>query len=272
MAEGGRQKITLAFIAAGPALALGSPVLFMNDHFSVATRWWLGALAGVLVIAGAWLAARDVRSIDKDRTILLEKLAEERKETAEARLRVRGILQDHLFPITATLDRIAASADAADRRRFQQQLKQEVVTVATGVIGPEGTRSCLLEYFPETNDDDKQRRLECRAVSAGRNGAPRRRFESGTRDGDNMLDHLDRRAVEFCRNLDEDPPAGWDPRLNRPYKTFINVPVAVTDENIDPFGMLTIDGLKADDLTSEDIPFLEFLASLLAIGLSVGMH
>src|SRR5579884_378747 len=262
MAEGGRQKITLAFIVAGPALGLGSPAIFMNDQFSAATRWWVGTLAVMLVIAGAWFAARDVRSIDKERAILLEK-------AADARYRVRGILQDHLFPITATLDRIVTSVDVVERRKFQQQLKQEVVTVATGVIGPDGTRSCLLEYFPAT-DTDKQRRLECRAVSSGRNGAPRRRFERGTRDGDNMLGHLDRRAVEFCKNIDEDPPVGWDPSLNRPYKTFINEPVAVNEDDAEPFGVLTIDALKAGDLTDGDIPFLEFLASLLAIGLSVG--
>lgn len=101
----------------------------------------------------------------------------------------------------------------------------------------------------------------------GRSTAPTTVFEEGTQEGNSVFAALDRGEGRYVPSVDLEPPAGWNPARSRTYKTFIAVPVEVGGRI---FGMLTLDSIRAEDLTGDEVPGLRLLADLLADALAIG--
>ena len=131
---------------------------------------------------------------------------------------------------------------------------------ASASIGPDhAVRAC---YFALEWDDARPVRLRWSGQVAGRADEPRSPFEAGTVSGDAAIAMVQDDSYLFCRDIETDPPPGWDAH-DHVYRTFLSVPVRGVEHAT---GMLTIDSLRPGDLDAErDRPILIVLARILAI-------
>lgn len=186
-----------------------------------------------------------------------EETAEQRE--LEARADTRAAVNDALDPILRQLGDISAERSKPARDRLIAQAIPFVLNAASNLIGSERSRACWFELTDETPP-----RLVPR-LAAGRTGSPTTTFEAGTAAGDATIGMVLAGENRLCRNIETEPPPGWDGTKQRDYKTFISVTVAAGDT---AFGMLTLDALEAGDLTNDDLHMLGLMASALAAALA----
>lgn len=216
---------------------------------------------GLTAAAGAALTALAVGL-----PLHAERRASARAATAEqvaedAAARMQLVLHDALEPLAYVIGRITDRPHWSRGRELlelQGQTKAVVLAAAAEVLGADRLRAC---YFALTGDRTP------RLVPAGFHGRaepPRTTFVAGTPLGDHAMELLARREDLFCPDARADPPPGWHPDGHE-YRTFIAVPVATEAR---AFGIITVDGLHAGDLTEADVAAVRVLARLLAIALN----
>jgi transcriptional regulator with GAF, ATPase, and Fis domain len=186
-----------------------------------------------------------------------EVTAEQRE--LEARADTRAAVNDALDPILRQLGDISAERSEAARERLIAQAIPFVLNAASNLIGSERSRACWFELT-----DESPPRLVPR-LAAGRSGSPTTTFEAGTAAGDAAINMVLAGENRLCRNIETDPPPGWDSSKQRDYRTFISVTVAAGDT---AFGMLTLDALEPGDLSNDDLHMLGLMASALAAALA----
>ncbi|NPC41133.1 GAF domain-containing protein [Nocardioides sp. zg-1230] len=179
----------------------------------------------------------------------------------EARADTRAAVNDALDPILRQLGDISAERSKPVRDRLIAQAIPFVLTAASNLIGSDRSRACWFELT-----DDVPPRLVPR-LDAGRSGSASTIFEPNTPSGDAAIGMVLAGENLLCRDIDTEPPPGWDSSKKRDYKTFISVSVTAADT---AFGMLTLDALEAGDLTNDDLRMLGLMASALAAALAQG--
>lgn len=208
-----------------------------------------GAALTTLAVGLPLLAERRART----RAVSAEQVAE------DAAARMQLVLDDALEPLAYLVGQITdRRTDPRDLAVLQGQAVAVVLAAAAEVLGGQRLRAC---YFALAPGDPAS------LVNAGFRGraeAPRTAFVGGTPLGDRALELLARRADLFCRDARVDAPRGWDPDLHD-YRTFIVVPVATEARE---FGIVTIDGLAAGDLSEADVAAVRVFARLLAVALN----
>jgi GAF domain-containing protein len=210
---------------------------------------------GLTVTAGAVLTAVAVGLplLAEHRTRRRAVAAERIAEDASARMRL--VLDDALEPLAYLVGRIT---DEPRDDGLRGQAVAVVLAAAAEVLGGPRLRSCWFALDPGP---------PARLVNAGFSGRaepPRTTFVAGTPLGDTALALLAERSDLFCRDARADPPPGWDPAAHD-YRTFIVVPVATEGR---AFGIVTIDGLAAGDLSERDVTAVRVFARLLAAALN----
>lgn len=225
--------------------------------------WVIGAFTGDLsgwafgltVSAGGALttAAVGLPLLLEHRTRRRAVAAERVAEDAAARMRL--VLGDALEPLAYLVGRI--TDDPADEG-LRGQAVAVVLAAAAEVLGGPRLRACWFALDP-----GPPRRL-VNAGFRGRAEAPRTTFVAGTPLGDTALALLADRADLFCGDARADPPPGWDP-AGHDYRTFLVVPVATEGRE---FGIVTIDGLAAGDLSESDVTAVRVFGRLLAAALN----
>ncbi|SHG74096.1 GAF domain-containing protein [Geodermatophilus nigrescens] len=89
-------------------------------------------------------------------------------------------------------------------------------------------------------------------------------FDEQTTLGATVLTALDKRDVVYCRDISEEPPAGWVERPTK-WRSFLSAPVIYEEQLL---GMLTVDSPVADDFDLDrDAGMVFTLAHLLATAL-----
>jgi GAF domain-containing protein len=183
------------------------------------------------------------------RAVTAERIAE------DAAARMHLVLGDALEPLAYLAGRIT---DEPHDDALRGQAVAVVLAAAAEVLEAPRLRACWFALDPGPPE---------RLVNAGFRGradAPRTTFSAGTPLGDEALRLLTAREDVFCRDARADPPPGWDPAAHD-YRTFIVVPVATEAR---AFGILTIDGLAAGDLSPTDVAAVRVFGRLLAVALN----
>ena len=80
--------------------------------------------------------------------------------------------------------------------------------------------------------------------------------------GDAALTWLRSGAPKFVPDTDREADPAWK-GSGRGYRTYISVPILIKDEAL---GMLTVDAPVPGDLDETDVPLVEVLAGILAVG------
>lgn len=234
---------------------VGSPgAAYASQQVDGRTVWLVVALQFVLTGFAFFIPqARQLRAKAAERTAEVREL--------EARTDTRAAVNDALDPILRQLGAISAEHSKPARDRLIAQAIPFVLTAASNLIGSERSRACWFELT-----DDVPPRLVPR-LDAGRTGSASTMFEPNTPSGDAAIAMVLSGENLLCRDIDTEPPPGWDSSKRRDYKTFISVSVTAADT---AFGMLTLDALEAGDLTNDDLHMLGLMASALAAALAQG--
>jgi GAF domain-containing protein len=180
---------------------------------------------------------------------------------ATARAQLRTAFNDTLAPVAQQIGKVATALTCERREALQAQTISKVLSSAVSLVDANRARACWFEL--ELGNPRRLRPVD----HVGRSTSPSTLFIEGTRSGDSVFAALDRGEGRYVRNVDAEPPAGWDTTLSRAYKTFIAVPVEVGGRL---FGMLTLDSLHSDDFTGDEVPGLRLLGDLLADALAIG--
>ncbi|HEY0815523.1 MAG TPA: GAF domain-containing protein [Pseudonocardia sp.] len=234
---------------------------------SATGAWLIGALVNDL---SGWALAASIAGggvltvLAVGMPMLAERRAASRAATAEqiaenAAARMQLVLDDALEPLAYLIGRITDLRSLPHGREVQELQGQATVVVlaaAAEVLGADRLRSC---FFVLEGDGTLRP-----AGFHGRAEQPRSVFVAGTLIGDYALGLLERREDLFCPDITADPPPGWQPG-GHAYRTFLAVPVATESR---AFGIMTIDGLMAGDLTADDVAAARVFARLLAVALN----
>jgi GAF domain-containing protein len=235
---------------------------------SATAAWLIGALVNDLSgwALTASLAGGGVLTVlAVGMPMLAERRAASRAATAEqiaedAAARMQLVVDDALEPLAYLIGRITdrrgSQLHGGEVHELQGQATVVVLAAAAEVLGADRLRSCFFAL-----DGDRTLRP---AGFHGRAEQPRSVFVAGTLIGDYALGLLERREDLFCPDITADPPPGWQPG-GHAYRTFLAVPVATEAR---AFGIMTIDGLSAGDLTADDVAAARVFARLLAVALN----
>lgn len=245
-----------------------------------ARQWILAALVFVVLspvaafairsASGGWLAFWVIAQVAATGVAFLipqwrqvvasrsEATAEERED--EVRVETRVALNDALDPILRLLGNLALEQEPQRHGEFQAQAVPLVLATAAEFIGPARSRACWfkLEKGPPVSLVPTD--------SVGRAGSPTTTFKAGTKSGDAAIGMVLADEDRLCRDIESEPPPGWDSTKQRDYRTFVSVSVIAGDI---AHGMLTLDAVEPDTLTVEDKALLRLMAGMLAVALSV---
>lgn len=238
--------LQVACVAASPVVAA---VLIPQSG------WWAfgaAALAGAALVLGESRKRRaEQRSTDQE--------ASEERARIEARVAMVAALQ----PVAESLAGVVVSG-RAQRQEMLGVITQAVVVAAVRQVPAEAVRGGWYEH-----GTDRGVRTLRRTCSDGRNDTtPHTEFRAGTTEGDAALAMVDADGHLFVTDLDDAPPAGWDPDRVRRYRSFVAVGVSVKGR---PLGMLTVDAVQPGALTDEDLQTVRLLASLLRVALAADL-
>lgn len=216
-------------------------------------KMWL-FFAIQLVVTGLAFLIPQGRAIAARRR---EKTTEQRE--VEARTDTRATINDALDPVLRCLVDISAERSKPAREQLIAQAIPFVLNAASNLIGSERSRACWFEL----TDDDPPKLIP--SLFAGRSGSPTTTFTLGNPAGDAAIGMVLRGKNLLCRDIDTEPPPGWDTTKQRDYKTFISISVTTADT---AYGMLTLDALEPGALTNDDLHMLGLMASALAAALA----
>ncbi len=228
------------------------------------TGYILAVLAGedgrnrirFLVIGGLCSAVPVLTStVSQTRGELARRRAEEIQARAEAKLIVT--LGAALSPALHYLGKIAAARNKSEKRQLAGLLVQAVVDAASGICGPDQTRSIFFRQ------DGKV--MECEAY-AGRAEPSTTVFTDAATDpaGQSAFEIVRRQEAALYEDIHDSAPPGLT--RSRSYRTFIAAAVLAGDES---YGMLTVDAPEPGVLTDEDLEVMKVLANLLGAGLAL---
>ncbi|WP_130493903.1 GAF domain-containing protein [Motilibacter rhizosphaerae] len=243
------RALTVALIAV-TAAAAGGGVLCgaFAGRASGAERAWLLA-AGVLCAVTGVLATALQKRRDAARVETAQRVAE------DAQVAFALTLNGALAPLTAYLGELAVAPTAEDRSLVTGRLAQAAVDAAVRV-----TTAAARSAFYRLDD---QLEVLQRETWAGRPAPPRASFQSGTADGDYVLDLVHTGDIVLVDDVDANPLVTPSPRSG--YRTVI---AASVQAGATPLGLLTVDAPAVGDLTATDVEVVRVLAGLLAAGLA----
>lgn len=248
-----RREREWPWLVVAAVCVIGSPGAAYWAQESEGSRKWL-FFTIQLVLTGLAFLIPQARQLHAKRG---ERTAEQRE--LQARADTRAAVNDALDPILRQLGDISAERSKPARERLIAQAIPFVLNAAASLIGSERSRACWYELT-----DESPPRLVPR-LAAGRSGSPTTTFEPGTAAGDAAIGMVLSGESRLCRDIDTEPPPGWDSTKPRDYKTFISVTVAAGDL---AFGMLTLDALEAGNLSTDDLHLLRLMGSALAAALA----
>jgi hypothetical protein len=241
--EGLNVLATAALVVAGALVGI--------TH-GAARGWWLaGAVALTLVQLVAQARRRAAgRRATRDAAELAQSI---RRQTNYA-------ISDAFMPILRLVTELFEARTEAARDTIRRQIETSVVYAASASIGPDhGVRAC---FFVLDETEDGPQRLRWSGQQAGRADEPKSPFVAGTESGDAAIAMVLDDSFLFCRDIEVDPPPGWDAH-DHVYRTFLSVPVRGADTAT---GMLSVDSLHPGDLEPDrDKPILTVLARILAV-------
>jgi len=228
-------------------IILASVVIVAGLISQVAAKqsaWWYVsvisiAMAGLLQVVVGWLKSR---------------------ATEAAETEALQALQHQIGPVAQKLGELAEIATPTKRRELYSALCMQVVAVAAALPTKQGVRASL---YRVSDVGGSRAFVPHPAYSQGREDRPRTVFVEG-RDAEGNAVWADavQRRIKFCRDVDADPPPGYDPQIARAYRTFITAPIVVDGQ---PVGLLTNSATRPGDLTDQDERTMSVLAHLLAV-------
>lgn len=225
-----------------------------------------GAQGGVQV---AWLVAGAVLTALAVGLPLVEryKARQERDQLATQAVRteqqVLVAVQDTLDPFVNLLARITTARTSEEREPLRAAAIVGLLEAGAQLMGPLLTGPDRVRVSFYELDPGPPRALRPSPFSVGRVIPPTRVFVEGTLLGDDVLDLVERGEYRFVADVDADPPRGWT-GTEHDYRTFISASVG---SEATRYGMITVDAQSPGDLGAGDIPFVRFLAGLLAAAL-----
>ncbi|WP_448062843.1 GAF domain-containing protein [Cellulomonas hominis] len=231
-----------------PTLAAAFGVL--GQATDSASRWfwvWNGIALAVVVAHGfvTWHIAR---------------------VAADARDEFRLTLYDQFAPISRQLS-LMATVPAADRKIELGKTIRDALNCAVGLTPAEKVRAT---YFKRVEHPESVPAFEPDAT-AGRGDPPQSVFRRDPTDveGWPVWESAEADRPRFCRDVQSEPPPGWDVTKVRKYRTFITVPVRSGDDLV---GLLTVNAPKPGDLSEDDVGTMWVIAGLVgaAIGIADG--
>lgn len=240
-----------------PALASSAAwitQIYFSEDLSALTQASLvaiGVLASALTVL---LPALEIRR-ERRRIVAAEQMAADR--LAEYKVTTN----DMLIPLSLAVTDVLTTSSGAARREARQSLRQMTVDFAAEYVGPERSRSCF--YGLEDDPATGARTLRLRAWH-GRNKPPRPRFDPADEVDSQVFALVNSLDSMIVRDVQEVHQLGWTDLSE--YRTFIAVTVCAGEQ---PLGLLTLDSLRAGDLSEEDLDLVRLFAQLLAAGLSV---
>lgn len=225
-----------------------------------------GAQGGAQV---AWLAAGAVLTAVAVGLPLLEQYKARRQRDQLAAQAVRTeqqvlvAVQDTLDPFVNLLARITTARSSKEREPLRAAAIVGLLEAGAQLIGPLLTGPNRVRVSFYELDPGPPRTLRPSPFSVGRAMPPTQVFTEGTVLGDDVLDLVERGGHRYVADVYATPPRGWSD-TERDYRTFISSSVGTEATR---YGMLTVDAENAGDLGSSDVPFVRFLAGLLAAAL-----
>ncbi len=239
---------TIVLVVAGALVGI--------THGSARYGWLAVAVA---LTALQVLATSRVRAAQRRATRAAEQVAEDIRTSANYAISAA------FTPILRLVTELFEARDDTQRAAIRAQIVTSVVYAAASSIGPDqGVRACffVLDEDDDAAGDARPRRLRWTGQQAGRADEPRSPFVAGTESGDAAIAMVMDDSYLFCRDIEVDPPPGWDAHEHA-YRTFLSVPVRGVDHAT---GMLTVDSLQPGDLDPDrDRPIVLVLARILAI-------
>ncbi len=217
----------------------------------------------------AWLAAGAVLTATAVGLPLVEQYKARRQRDQLAAQAVRTeqqvlvAVQDTLDPFVNLLARITTARTAEEREPLRAAAIVGLLEAGAQLIGPLLTGPDRVRVSFYELDPGPPRTLRPSPFSVGRAMPPTQVFTEGTVLGDDVLGLVERGRHRFVADVATTPPRGW-PDIEHDYRTFISASVGTEATR---YGMLTVDALAPGDLGSGDIPFVRFLAKLLAAAL-----
>ncbi len=150
-----------------------------------------------------------------------EASAEQRE--IEVRTDTRVTINDALDPVLRILVDVSAERSKPAREQLIAQAIPFVLNAASNLIGTDRSRACWFELT------DGEPPTLVPKLAAGRSGSPTTTFAPGNPAGDAAVGMVLRGENLLCRDIDDEPPPGWDVTKERDYKTFISISVTSTD-------------------------------------------
>lgn len=172
-------------------------------------------------------------------------------------------VQDTLDPFVNLLARITTARTAEEREPLRAAAIVGLLEAGAQLIGPLLTGPNRVRVSFYELERGPPRALRPSPFSVGRAMPPTQVFTEGTVLGDDLLDLVERGGYRFVADVDTLPPRGWA-GIEHDYRTFISSSVGTETTR---YGMLTVDAENPGDLGRSDIPFVRFLAGLLAAAL-----
>ncbi|GAC59358.1 GAF domain-containing protein [Gordonia sihwensis] len=212
-----------------------------------------GVVLSIVAIVLGYCRSKGIgQKLETINQVRTEAAAERDALLATARKERAHLLDKDLKPLLELLGEALSTADADERRSLAQKVRQGVVVAAATVVAPDAP-AVRANLF---------RRASARLMTLdpgcfyGRGDKSRRKFRPGDETWDAMMS-LDYRLVTEV----EEP--------NRRYGSYITVPIASADTQEGIHGVLTVDAPGSEDLSVDDLPFLELLANIAAVSYRV---
>jgi hypothetical protein len=248
--EGHLRNIVLGVVCAIVLVSVTAINRFIDVRFL-----WAGSLARERAVG-----ARERAALGKEGA---ERQAAEVQDDAETRVIIG--LRARLSPVLYCLGKIAAASSGTVEAPLVGSLTQAVVAAAVErrEVG-EFRRSIFFAVKGDVME------CACYAGYEGKQDAGRSIFSNSPNDpvGQYMFRLLGEREALLLRDVGAaDLTLKFPPR--RSYQTIIAAAVMAGES---PAGILTLDAPQADSLGQPDLEIMKTLASLLGVGLALGVH
>lgn len=237
-----RYKVDIASaLLALPAVAFAAVAAVTHGY---ARFWWIVSTVAATLAKVLFDSLRSSRAITS---------------AEDVTWRTHLAISDSFGPLLGGVARLV-SANKRDREQHRSRLIALIVTAAANTVGPDtGVRAAFYRF--QTDPDENVVRMTL-VESVGRADPPRTTFEANTEAGNALITELLADRPQFCEDVAEDPPPGWDGQT-RAYRTYLSVPVRGSDRIL---GMLAVDAPQPRDLSEErDQPVLRVLARMLGL-------
>lgn len=180
-----------------------------------------------------------------------------RDELKEAKI----VLNDSLGPILMDAGYISLTHDPAVRERLAKNVISGAIDMCKDILDGERIR---VSHWEIESGLGVQKRMVCKGYR-GRSDQPSTTFRSGKGINSAWLKELEKGQPIKFNNLDEQRPSWWESDKERPYKSFIAMPVWRGSEL---HGMVSADYLSPSNFTDADENTIRLIAILIGVGVS----